>query len=258
MSATPDLTPSLAGTRCVVTGGLGFIGSNVVHRLAGHGASVVVIDALVSHHGGDRANVAGRAVDLVEADHGAPQAAAAREGAQLVFDIAGQVSHLASMEEPLVDLDLNVRSHLAFLEHVRRVAPAARLVHTSTRQVYGRPSYLPVDEDHPTAPVDVNGIDKLACEQFHLLYHRVHGLSTSVLRLTNVYGPRQHLDRDGLGFLPVFIRKALLGEEISLYGDGSQQRDCLHVDDVVDALLLSVASDDAVGEVLKLWHPGAI
>jgi UDP-glucose 4-epimerase len=258
MSATPDLTPSLAGTRCVVTGGLGFIGSNVVHRLVGHGASVVVVDSLVAHHGGDPANVAGLDVDVVESDLGAAQAAAALEGARLVFDIAGQVSHLASMEEPLVDLDLNVRSHLAFLEHVRRVAPAARLVHTSTRQVYGRPSYLPVDEDHPTAPVDVNGIDKLACEQFHLLYHRVHGLSTSVLRLTNVYGPRQHLDRDGLGFLPVFIRKALLGEEISLYGDGSQQRDCLHVDDVVDALLLAITTDDAVGEVFNLGHPDAM
>jgi UDP-glucose 4-epimerase len=258
MSNTRSTRGPVTGARCVVTGGLGFIGSNLVHRLVGCGASVVVIDALVPAHGGDISNVAGLDIEVVVADLGDPRAAAALEGADVVFDVAGQVSHLASMEEPLVDLDLNVRSHVAFLEHVRRVAPSARLVHTSTRQVYGRPRYLPVDETHPTAPVDVNGIDKLACEQFHLLYHDVHGLATSVLRLTNVYGPRQHLERDGLGFLPVFVRRALAGEDISLYGDGSQRRDCLHVDDVVDALLLGVVVDGAVGQVFNLGHPEAL
>ena len=262
MSTDPRVSTSIAGARCVVTGGLGFIGSAVAHRLADLGASVVVIDSLVAQHGGERANVApldaeGR-VAVVVADIGSPVAASALDGVDVVFNVAGQVSHLASMQQPLRDLDLNVRSHLAFLEHVRRVAPAARLVHTSTRQVYGRPQYLPVDEDHPTAPVDVNGIDKLACEQFHLLYHRVHDVATSVLRLTNVYGPRQHLERDGLGFLPVFVRRALLGEEISLFGDGSQRRDCLHVDDVVDALLLAITADAAVGEVFNLGHPDAM
>jgi nucleoside-diphosphate-sugar epimerase len=151
-----------------------------------------------------------------------------------------------------------VRSHLAFLETLRRVAPDAAIAQTSTRQVYGRPQYLPVDEDHPTVPVDVNGVDKLACEHFHLLYHRVYGLRSTVLRLTNVYGPRQHLERQGLGFLPVFVRQALLGDEIVLYGDGSQQRDCLHVDDVVDALLLSAESTEAGGEVLNLGHEDAL
>jgi UDP-glucose 4-epimerase len=258
MSTDPRVSTPIAGARCVVTGGLGFIGSNLVHRLVATGASVAVIDSLVPEHGGDRSNIDGLDVDIVIADLGAPEAADALHGAQLVFDVAGQVSHLASMVEPLRDLDLNVRSHLAFLEHVRRVAPAARLVHTSTRQVYGRPQYLPVDEDHPTAPVDVNGIDKLACEQFHLLYHRVHDVATSVLRLTNVYGPRQHLERDGLGFLPVFVRRALLGEEISLFGDGSQHRDCLHVDDVVDALLLAITAEAAIGEVFNLGHPDAM
>jgi UDP-glucose 4-epimerase len=162
------------------------------------------------------------------------------------------------MHEPLVDVDLNVRSHVAFLETLRRVAPGARVVQTSTRQVYGRPRYLPVDEDHPTAPVDVNGIDKLACEQFHLLYHEVYGLATTVLRLTNVYGPRQHLERDGLGFLPVFVRRALLDQDISLYGDGLQRRDCLHVDDVVDAIEAALVHDDAAGEVFNLGHPEAL
>ena len=149
------------------------------------------------------------------------RSADAVKGADFVFNVAGQVSHLASMQDPLRDLDLNVRSHLAFLETLRREAPTAVVVQTSTRQVYGRPRYLPVDEEHPTAPVDVNGVDKLACEQLHLLYSRHYEMPVSVLRLTNVYGPRQHLERKDLGFLPVFVRQALTGEDIVLYGDGT-------------------------------------
>ncbi len=253
---------ALRGTRCVVTGGLGFIGSAVVHRLVALDASVVVIDSLVPQHGGDRSNVAGLDADgrvsVVIADIGSAEAAAALDGVDAVFNVAGQVSHLASMHEPLRDLDLNVRSHLAFLESLRTVAPEAVIVQTSTRQVYGRPRYLPVDEDHPTAPVDVNGVDKLACEQFHLLFGRQYDLRPVVLRLTNVYGPRQHLERQDLGFLPVFVRRALLGEDIVLYGDGSQRRDCLHVDDVVDALVLCALTPDAVGEVFNLGHEDSL
>jgi nucleoside-diphosphate-sugar epimerase len=179
-------------------------------------------------------------------------------GADVVFNVAGQVSHHESMTDPLRDLDLNARSHLAFLEILRAVNPTARVVHTSTRQVYGRPRYLPVDEEHPTAPVDVNGIDKLAGEQFHLLYARVHHMPISALRLTNVYGPRQSLVLDGLGFLPVFVRRALNGEDLSVFGDGRQLRDCLHVDDVVRAMALAAASPDAPGEVFNLGHPDAL
>ena len=252
------LPSRLDGARCVVTGGLGFIGSAVVHRLAGSGASVVAVDSLVPQHGGDPDNVAGLDVDVVVADIGSPEVVAAVHGADIVFNVAGQVSHLASMREPLRDLDLNVRSHLAFLETLRHEAPGAAIVQTSTRQVYGRPRYLPVDEDHPTAPVDVNGIDKLACEQLHLLYGTTYDLRVSVLRLTNVYGPRQHLEREGLGFLPVFVRQALLGDEIVLYGDGTQRRDCVHVDDVVEALLLAATTPEAVGEVFNLGHDDSL
>jgi UDP-glucose 4-epimerase len=244
--------------RWVVTGGLGFIGSAVVHRLAAEGARVTVVDALVPTHGGDPDNVDGLDVDVVVADIGAAEVADAVAGADVVVNAAGQVSHLASMRDPIGDLDLNVRSHLALLETLRSAAPDARVVLTSTRQVYGRPRYLPVDEEHPTAPVDVNGVSKLACERFHLLYHQVHGLRSTVLRLTNVYGPRQHLERDGLGFLPVFVRRALADEPITLFGDGSQQRDCLHVDDVVDAIIAAALVDGAAGEVLNLGHPDAL
>jgi nucleoside-diphosphate-sugar epimerase len=171
-----------------------------------------------------------------------------------VFNVAGQVSHLSSMTDPLRDLDLNVRSHLAFLETLRQVNPGVTLVQTSTRQVYGRPDRTPVDETHPTRPVDVNGVDKLACEQLHLLYGSVHGLRVSALRLTNVYGPRQCLVHDDLGFLPVFVRRALEGGTITLYGDGGQRRDCLHVDDVCRALVLAATTPAAAGEVFNVGH----
>jgi UDP-glucose 4-epimerase len=249
MQPEPPPVPSLAGTRCIVTGGLGFIGSSVARDLVGRGADVTVIDALVPQHGGERDNVAG-----LEARIDAPEVADVVEGAEVIFNIAGQVSHLASIQDPLRDVDLNLRSHVAFLEMVRVAAPGAIVVQTSTRQVYGRPQYLPVDELHPTSPVDINGIDKLACEQLHLLYGRVHGLRVSALRLTNVYGPRLHLDRPDQGFLAVFIRRALLGEDITLFGDGSQQRDCLHVDDVVDAITAAATCPEAVGEVFNLGH----
>jgi UDP-glucose 4-epimerase len=250
------------GKRSVVTGGLGFIGSNVVHRLCGLGADVVVVDSLVPQHGGDPSNLdgltVGRDVEVLQVDIGDDEVGDAVSGADFVFNIAGQVSHLASMHEPLRDLDLNVRSHLAFLETLRRDAPNAVVVQTSTRQVYGRPRYLPVDEEHPTAPVDVNGVDKLACEQLHLLYGRHYEMPVSVLRLTNVYGPRQHLERKDLGFLPVFVRQALTGDDIVLYGDGTQRRDCVYVDDAVDALLAAAITPDAVGHVFNLGHPDSL
>jgi nucleoside-diphosphate-sugar epimerase len=176
------------------------------------------------------------------------------DGAVVIFNVAGQVSHHASMTEPLRDLDLNVRSHLAFLETVRRVNPTARIVLTSTRQVYGRPQALPVTEDHPARPVDVNGIDKLACEHLHQLYGTAHDLRPTVLRLTNVFGPRQNLLKDDLGALPVFVRRALTGDPIRLYGDGTQRRDCLHVDDVVAALANAAVTDAAVGAVVNIGN----
>jgi UDP-glucose 4-epimerase len=254
MSAeTPDRS-GFAGARCVVTGGLGFIGSTLVHRLVRERADVVVVDALIAEHGGDRGNVAGLEVEVLECSIGSPDVAEAVRGCDVVFNLAGQVSHLASMQHPLRDLELNLSDHVAFLETLRIEAPHAVNVLTSTRQVYGRPQYLPVDEGHPTAPVDVNGIDKLACEQFHLLYSNVHGARSTILRLTNVYGPRLHLDRTDQGFLSVFIRRALSGDDIELFGDGSQQRDCLYVDDVVTAMLAAADHPAAVGEIFNLGN----
>ena len=199
--------PALRGARCVVTGGLGFIGSNVVHRLAAEGASVIVIDALVPEHGGDPRNLdglpPGADVEVVVAD------ICTSEGGEALRRRRPDLQHRRPGQPPRVDeaadCATSTSTCAATSPSSSRCAPSRRrraIVLTSTRQVYGRPRYLPVDEDHPTQPVDVNGIDKLACEQLHLLYGRQHGLGVVVLRLTNVYGPRQHLERDGLGFLP--------------------------------------------------------
>ena len=249
MPATDDLSSTI----CVVTGGLGFIGSNLCHELVGRGAMVRIVDGLIPGHGGDRRNVAGLGVDVVEAEIGDPIVAEVVSGADIVFNLAGQVSHVASMRDPLRDLHVNAVTHASFLEILRRTNPTARVVHTSTRQVYGRPLRSPVDELHPTSPMDVNGVAKLAGEQLHLVYHSAYSMPTTSLRLTNVYGPRQRLNSDELGFLPVFLRKALSNDEIRIFGDGEQRRDCVYVADVVAALVAATAPQ-AVGRVFNVGH----
>jgi UDP-glucose 4-epimerase len=246
-------TTDVSSAICVVTGGLGFIGSNLTHELVRQGATVRIIDALVEGHGGDRRNVDGLPVEILEAEIGDPVVADAIADADMIFNLAGQVSHMASMRDPLGDLHVNTMTHASFLEILRRVNPAARVVHTSTRQVYGRPLRSPVDEFHRTRPMDVNGVAKLAGEQLHLVYHTAYAMPTTSLRLTNVYGPRQRLTSDELGFLPVFIRKALLGEEIRIFGDGAQRRDCVYIDDVVDALLAATAPE-GIGRIFNVGH----
>ncbi len=200
MSTEPDRDPAttLRGMRCVVTGGLGFIGSNVAHRLVSAGADVAVIDALVPTHGGERSNAPDGATVLI-ADIGAAEVSDVLTGTDVVFNVAGQVSHLESMRDPVRDLELNVHSHLRLLETLRRTAPGAMVVQTSTRQVYGRPQYLPVDELHPTRPVDVNGVDKLACEQLHRVYADVarheDDVAASHERLRTAPAPRTRRPR---------------------------------------------------------------
>jgi len=246
----------LAGATCVVTGGLGFIGSNLARALVDAGARVRVVDALVPTLGGRADHLDDVDVESVlVASIADPQVAAIVDGSDVVFNVAGQVSHTASMRDPQQDLALNATSHATLLDTIRRVCPTARVIYTSTRQVYGRPTVSTVDETHAASPVDVNGVAKLAGEQLHLVYCHAYGLAATALRLTNVYGPRQRLTSDELGFLPVFVRKALLGETIEIYGDGTQRRDCLHVADVLAAL--DAAADDtrAVGHVFNVGHP---
>jgi UDP-glucose 4-epimerase len=218
---------------------------------------VTVVDALVPTHGGDRVNLDGAAgrIDVIEAhvdDVGVVRDAAT--ASEVIFNLAGQVSHVESMARPRFDLEINTASQLGFLEILRDVGSNAVVVYTSTRQIFGHPRYLPVDEDHPVSPVDVNGISKSATEQLHLLYGELYGIRASSVRLTNVYGPRQRL-RDNLqGFLPIFVRRALSGEPITVFGDGAQERDCLYVDDVVECLLLTARSSEAPGEVFNVGN----
>jgi nucleoside-diphosphate-sugar epimerase len=247
-----------------VTGGLGFIGSNLALALAHHEAAVTVLDARVPRHGANPWNLVpdgGTEPDpriaVVEADIADVEqeaVAVAAHDAEFVFNLAGQVSHVDSMNDPLFDLQSNTTSQFAFLDFLRRENPSARVVFTSTRQLFGKPRYLPVDEDHPVAPVDVNGITKYATEQLHLLYHEVYGLPACAVRLTNVYGPRQRLRDDFQGFLPIFIRRALDGDVITVFGDGRQERDCLFVDDVVECLLLAAIAPEAPGQLYNVGN----
>jgi UDP-glucose 4-epimerase len=246
------------GVRTLVTGGLGFIGSNLVHRLHALGAQVMVVDALVPGHGGDRANLdgLGSAVEVIIGDLRdrllIENLVAAQE---VVFNLAGQISHEDSMRDPFTDLEHNTRAPLTLLEACRTANPTVKVVFTATRQQYGRPQYLPVDERHPMRPVDVNGVNKWAGEYYHLLYHDVYGMRTCSLRLTNCYGPRQVTDRHTQGAFPFFIGLALAGKPITLYDEGQFKRDINYVDDVVAALLLAGEHDAAIGEAFNLGSP---
>ena len=253
--AHPDLD-ALRTHGCVVTGGLGFIGSNLVHRLVAEGVAVRVVDAVVAEHGANPRNLDAidtSSVEVLETDIGDARVAPLLRGVSHVFNLAGQVSHTASMTDPVRDLELNTITHARFLEMLRVENPEARVVHTSTRQVYGRVDRFPVDEHTPARPIDVNGVAKLAGEHLHMVYARAHRMSITSLRLTNVFGPRQRLTSDELGFLPVFVRKALQGESIELFGGGEQRRDCLYVDDVVDAIL-AASTPKALGAVYNVGH----
>jgi UDP-glucose 4-epimerase len=223
---------------------------------------VTVLDSCVARHGANHWNLVPDAatepeprVTVIEADLADvddPRVREAALGSELVFNLAGQVSHVDSMDDPLFDLHSNTTSQFAFVDLLARRNPEAIVVFTSTRQLFGRPRYLPVDEEHPVAPVDVNGITKYAAEQLHLLYHEIYNLRACAVRLTNVYGPRQRLRDDFQGFLPIFIRRALDDEPITVFGDGRQERDCLFVDDVVECLLLATLSPDAPGQLFNI------
>ena len=243
-----------AGRKVLVTGGLGFIGSNLCRTLADLGAVVTAVDSLLPDYGGNLFNLCGYEdrVRINIADvrgHGMEYLV---RGQDVLFNLAGQVSHLDSMADPITDLEINCTSQLKLLEAVRRGNPELKIVYAGTRQIYGRPLYLPVDEKHLLQPVDVNGINKISGEFYHLVYHQVYGIRASSLRLTNTYGPRQLIRHNRQGFIGWFVRQAAFGEEILVFGDGQQKRDFNHVDDVVDAFLRAGAMDAADGQVFNL------
>lgn len=258
---TRELRPAFAGRRALVTGGLGFIGSHVARRLVALGADVTVIDALVPGYGGNLFNVhdvRDRIHLIVDDVRDEPAIEACVEGRDYVFNLVGQVSHTDSMSDPELDLENNCRAPLAVLEACRKANRAARVVYSSTRQIYGRPERTPVDESHPCRPVDVNGIHKWTAEQYHRLYDEVYGIASVVLRLSNTYGPGVLVKHPRQGFIGWFLRKIAEGGEIEVMGDGSQLRDMNYVDDVVDALLLAAAAPAARGQVFNLGAPAPV
>jgi len=244
-----------SGKEILITGGLGFIGSNLARRLVSQGANLTLVDSLIPQYGGNTFNiddiknkVAVNVCDVRDTfamEH-------LIQGKEYLFNLAGQTSHLDSMADPHTDLDINAAAQLSILEVCRKENPDIKIVFASTRQLYGRPDYLPVDEKHPIRPVDVNGINKLAGEWYHLLYNNVYGIRACALRLTNTYGPGMRVKDARQTFLGIWIRLLLEGKPIKVFGDGKQLRDFNFVDDCVEALLLAGASDQANGKVYNL------
>lgn len=242
------------GAAVLVTGGLGFIGSCLVRRLADLGAAVTAVDSLIPEYGGNLFNVHGLAerITINIADVRDRHAIGYLvQGKTHLFNLAGQTSHMDSMHDPYTDLEINCRAQLSILEACRKHNPGIKIVFASTRQMYGKPEYLPVDEKHLLRPVDVNGINKMAGEWYHILYNNVHGIRACALRLTNTYGPRMRIKDARQTFLGDWIRRLVLGEPIEVWG-GEQLRDFTYVEDAVDAFLLAGATDTANGLALNL------
>jgi nucleoside-diphosphate-sugar epimerase len=243
----------------LITGGLGFLGSNLAIELVQGGAEVTLLDSLIPQFGGNFANIepiADRVTINISDMRDCPSLEILVRDKDFIFNLAGQVSHGDSMRDPQLDLGVNCVSTMNLVEACRKHNPSVRMLYTSTRQVYGKPKALPVTEDHVPEPIDVNGINKLAAEYYHLLYHRTYGVRSTVLRLTNTFGPRQKISSPRQGFAGVFIYQALRGEPISLYGGGRQLRDFNYVDDVIDAMLRAIVSPHCLGRFFNLgFHP---
>ncbi len=248
------------GKNVLITGGLGFIGSNLSIRLVDVGADVLLVDSLIPEYGGHLFNIENIKnkvrvnISDVRDEHSMRYLV---QGQDYLFNLAGQTSHLDSMEDPYTDLEINAKAQLYILEACRRYNPSIKLVFASTRQIYGKPEYLPVDEKHPLRPVDVNGINKMAGERYHLLYNDVYGIRSCVLRLTNTYGPRMRVKDARQTFLGIWIRLLVEGKPFEVW-EGDQLRDFTYVDDVVDALMMTATSPDADGQIFNLGGEASI
>ena len=250
-----DLRAFYRDRRVMITGGLGFIGSNLARELAALGARVLIIDSLISEYGGNLFNISGiedrLTVNIADIRQQSTMNYLVR-GHDVIFNLAGQVSHIDSMQDPYTDLEINCRAQLSLLEACRRYNPGVKVVFAGTRQVYGRAETLPVSETHLVRPTDINGINKVAGEYYHLVYNSVFDVRACSLRLTNIYGPRQLLKHNRQGFFAWFIRQVVEDREIQIYGDGSQRRDFVYVDDAADAFLRAGASEACNGQVLNV------
>lgn len=248
------------GARAVVTGGLGLIGSALAWRLAESGARVTLVDNLAPGQGGNPFNIAGLEGRVRVERHDIADTAAMEPliaEADFLFNLAARTSHIGSMQEPLADLDVNCRAQLALLEACRRANPQINIVFAGTRQIYGRPRYLPVDEAHPLRPPDVNGVGKMAGEAFHLLYHDAYGMRVCSLRLTNTYGPRMRIKDAQQTFIGIWLRSVLEGRPFELWG-GDQRRDFLYVDDAAEAFLRAAIIPETNGQAFNVGGSAVI
>lgn len=243
-----------AGKKVLVTGGLGFIGSNLALELVASGAEVTVVDSLIPQYGGNLHNLHGHEASLrinisdVRDSHSFSQLIG---GQDVLFNLAGQTSHLDSMKDPFTDLDINSRAQLSILEVCRQRNPDVKIVFASTRQIYGKPAYLPVDENHLLHPVDVNGINKMSGEWYHILYNNVYGLRSCSLRLTNTIGPRMRIKDARQTFVGIWVKRLLENQPFEIWG-GEQLRDFTYVDDAVQAFLLAGAREESNGGIFNL------
>jgi UDP-glucose 4-epimerase len=255
----PDAAPAYGefyrGRRVLVTGGMGFIGSNLARQLVDLNADVLLLDSMIPDYGGNLFNIEG-IEDRVRVNFGDVRNESIMDvlvrDREIIFNLAGQVSHIDSMRDPFTDLDINCRAQLSMLEACRKFNPSVKVVFAGTRQVYGKPDRLPVDENHLVRPIDVNGVNKAAGEYYHLLYNNAFGVRACSLRLTNVYGPRQLIRHNRQGFIGWFIRLAIEDGEIHVFGDGSQMRDFVFVDDAADAFLRAGACAACDGGVFNV------
>ncbi len=254
-SCSPSYLDQFEGKQVLITGGLGFIGSNLAHRLVELGAKVLIVDSLVPQYGGNLFNVAG-IEDRIRVNIADVRDRSSMDylvqGQDYLFNLAGQVSHMDSMKDPFTDLEINCRSQLSILESCRYNNPDVKVVFASTRQIYGVPDYLPVDERHLVHPTDVNGINKMAGEWYHIVYNNVYGVKATSLRLTNTFGPRMRVCDARQTFMGLWFRLLIEGKELAIYGDGRQVRDFNYVDDVVEALLQVAVDEEANGQVYNL------
>jgi UDP-glucose 4-epimerase len=244
-----------ADRRVLITGGYGFIGSSLAHALVAAGANVTVLDALIAGYGGNRFNLQGidDAVTIIIGDQRDGEVMKkAIEGQEIVFNLAGTLSHIDSISDPFTDLDINCRAQLSLLEACRKYNPAARVLFAGTRGEYGRVSVIPVKEDAPLRPIDINGIHNVAAEWYHSLYYALHGIRTTTLRLTNTYGPRHQMRHSRQGIINWFIRQALDGETVKLFGGGTQKRDAIYIDDLVAVFLAVAVLPDTIGKVYNV------
>ena len=249
-----DYKSMYKGKNVIITGGLGFIGSNLARKLVDLGAEVILIDSLNHEYGGNLYNINGIEdrikvnISDVRDRHSIKYLV---KGQDYLFNLAGQTSHLDSMQDPFTDLDINARSQLSILESCRHNNPDIKIIFASTRQIYGKPDYLPVDETHPLRPVDVNGINKMAGEWYHVLYNNVYGICTCSLRLTNTIGPRMRIKDARQTFLGIWIKLLLEEKPIEVWG-GQQLRDFTYVDDCIQAMLMAAVSEKVNGQIYNL------